>query len=104
MLGTGGSATLFGTVDGFGGFGAAAVSQISPRVDTAYTFNGCVIATASCLTIQNLLQAQTAAEYRALAPPLLVPLSLLAVPQLPAPLGWLSSDDVVPPNVSDVDY
>ena len=66
VLGTGGSATLFGTVDGFGGFGAAAVSQISPRVDAAYTFNGCVIATATCLTMQNLLQAQTAA-YRAVA-------------------------------------
>ncbi len=103
VLGTGGSATLFGTVDGLGGFGAAAVSQISPHVDAAYTFNGCAIATATCLTMQSLLQAETAA-YRAVASPLLLPLALLAVPQLPAPLGWLSSDDVVPPNISDVDY
>jgi hypothetical protein len=111
VLGSGGSATLFGTVAGFGGFGAATVSQISPRVDLAYTINSCPIGSAACLLTQNALLALiaqvSAAANPAIAADNLTSKSVVAAPLLPAPFGGASDEDggdLVPPNISTVDY
>jgi filamentous hemagglutinin family protein len=105
VLGTGGDARLFGSIGGVGGFEASAEARIDPRIDAAYTMNGCIIG-ASCnlvISAQNLPQVYTVlSDARATSP--LSPLVLVAVPQFPVPLGWMSSPDVVPPNIAGPDY
>jgi hypothetical protein len=51
VLGSGGSATLTGSVAGVTTAAAAALGQITPAVNAAYTFNGCEIALAACAPI-----------------------------------------------------
>jgi filamentous hemagglutinin family protein len=102
VLGTGGGARLFGTIGGVGGFNTSLEARIEPRIDPAYTVNGCVIG-GFCVSAQNLPQVYTIeAQARASSP--LAPLLLVAVPQYLVPLGWLSSPDVVPPNIAGPDY
>jgi filamentous hemagglutinin family protein len=48
VLGSGGSATLTGSVAGVTTAAAAALGQITPAVNPAYTFNGCEIGSAAC--------------------------------------------------------
>jgi hypothetical protein len=55
------------------------------------------------ISAQNLPEAYGAlANTSALSP--LSPLLLVSVPQFPVPLGWISSPDVVPPNIAGPDY
>ncbi len=102
VLGTGGGANLFGTIGGVGGFNASLAARIEPRIDPAYTLNGCVIG-GICVSAQNLPQVYEV-EAQARATSALAPLLLVAVPQYLVPLGWLSSPDVVPPNIAGPDY
>ena len=111
VLGSHHDATLFGTVDGFGSFGAAFDARIEPNVDPAYTINGCAIGSAACLLTQDALLALiaqvSAAANPAIAADNLTSKSVVAVPPLPAPFGGASdadSGDLVPPNISTVDY
>jgi hypothetical protein len=111
VLGSHRGATLFGTVDGFGSFGAAFASGIEPNVDPAYTINSCPIGSAACLLTQDALLALiaqvSAAANPAIAADNLTSKSVVAVPPLPAPFGGASdadSGDLVPPNISTVDY
>jgi hypothetical protein len=72
-----------------------------PTIDPAYTFNGCVIG-AGCVVATGPL-------YPVLPDPLpplatLTPLVLLAYPLWPAGGEALTDPDVVPPNISYVDY
>ncbi len=48
VLGSGGSATLTGSVQGLSGFAAAGAAAIDPGLNAAYTINGCAVATATC--------------------------------------------------------
>ena len=48
VLGSGGSASLTGTVRGIGGTAAAPISSISPVFDFAYQINGCAIMAVTC--------------------------------------------------------
>jgi hypothetical protein len=105
VLGTGGDAKLFGTIGGVGGIEASAEARIDPGIDPAYTMNGCAIGFSCILAIsaENLPQVYSVlSDARATSP--LSPPVLVAVPQFPVPLGWLSSPDVVPPNIAGPDY
>jgi hypothetical protein len=102
VLGTAGGARLFGTVGGVSGGDTSSLVQIHPRIDPAYTIDGCTIG-AFCASAQNLPQVYSV-EYHALGSSDLPPLVLVAVPQVPAPLGWISSPDIVPLNISGTDY
>ena len=48
VLGITGQANLFGTVAGITGPAAAAISTISPVINTQYLLNGCIIALSTC--------------------------------------------------------
>ena len=77
-------------------------ARINPGIDPAYTMNGCAIGFSCILAIsaENLPQVYSVlSDARATSP--LSPPVLVAVPQFPVPLGWLSSPDVVPPNIAD---
>jgi filamentous hemagglutinin family protein len=53
VIGSGGAASLFGSVGGQGGFPAAIASRISPDFNTQYLLNGCPIMSVSCTTTVN---------------------------------------------------
>ncbi len=108
-----GSADLSGTINGVAGPGAAAYGFIQPAVSQVYLFNGCQIGTPSCHGSPLSQQQNETAVLGTLSPflpgmppPLigLTPLVLLANPLPPPPAGALTDPDVVPPNVSYVDY
>ena len=109
--GAGGGANLFGAVAGNTTPTAALISTITPAVDPAYTFNTCVIEATFC-TISQIDQTQNTATFAGLEP-LLFPgpflpdlpqysLQLLGLP-LVAP-DQLTDPDVIPANISDIDY
>jgi len=109
--GAGGGANLFGAVAGNTMPTAALISTITPAVDPAYTFNTCVIEATFC-TISQIDQTQNTATFAGLEP-LLFPgpflpdlpqysLQLLGLP-LVAP-DQLTDPDVIPANISDIDY
>ncbi len=56
VIGTGGSADLFGSVGGITGTAAARVARIEPSISTSYLFNRCVIESAICSTTLVLAQ------------------------------------------------
>ena len=117
VQGSAGSAGLFGTVGGVGGAPAALAATITPAVNVAYLLNNCVIATASCGTVN-----QGATEQRAPPPrqprvlvdalpstllpdrfPLLVIPDLLPLPPLSFPVN-LADPEIDLPNISSQDY
>ena len=121
VQGQGGSATLFGSVAGNKTPGAALISQIVPQVDPAYTLNGCVIGAASCAVtppplplplpppLPNALTAsfgnlQQVLPGRVPPVPQLPALAVLMLGIPPVPPDQLTDPDVVPPNISTVDY
>jgi hypothetical protein len=103
-----GGATLTGTINGVDGPLASSLGANQPQIDPAYTFNGCVIG-GFCLTQSPGQIAMTGPLYPMLNDPLpplatLTPLVLLAYPLQPVTGDALTNPDVVPPNVSFVDY
>ena len=126
-----GSTRLLGTIAGITGGPAAAAGFIQPAINVNYLFNGCVIAAAVCqppptpivpVTLPTTTPTTTATgipnddQTAALgglypflpgAPPPLIGLPNLVVvslPMLPAPAPQLTDPDVVPPNISYLDY
>jgi len=112
--GKSGGADLTGTIDGITGRIAAADGFIQPSVNGHYLFNSCPIGAVACFggtlpqqqnetsvlgTLSQFLPGTVPAPLIGLAP-----LVLLADPLPPAPAGALTDPDVVPPNVSYVDY
>ena len=109
--GAGGSATLFGAVAGNATPTAALISTITPAVDPAYTFNDCVIEATFC-TISQTNQTQNTATFGGLEPvlfpgPFLPELPQYSLQLLGLPLvapDQLTDPDVIPANISDIDY
>jgi fibronectin-binding autotransporter adhesin len=105
-----GSSVLFGSINGNTTGGAAALGTIQPAIDSHYTFNGCIIEAAVCRpNTLSLYTSVLGSLYPFLPgspkpPPALSGLVLVAQPVLPAPTGQLTDPDVVPPNISFLDY
>ncbi len=119
-----GSAGLFGTIAGIAGGPAATLGFILPAINTNYRFNGCIIEAALCNPLPTSTPTTTTTStqlsngditsalgglYPFLpgAPPPLVGISnlvLVALPLLPAAAPQLTDPDVVPPNISYLDY
>ena len=112
-----GSADLTGTIQGIAGKAAAAAGFIQPALNVNYQFNGCEIGAATCvppLPVTTLplppppylpFGGYTWYLPDALPPlPVLQQLELLALPVLPSPPRQLTDPDVVPPNISNLDY
>jgi hypothetical protein len=97
VLGSGGGAGLVGQVAGVGGTFAAAVSGISPAVDPAYLMNGCAIGSNGCLPPDPPLPRPPQVSQLPIV-------TIVSVPFLPPPLGWLMNPDLVPPNIANQDY
>ncbi len=117
ILGAGGAANLTGSVAGNAGPGAAALAAIQPAINPAYRFNFCEIGTPVCtppiaVTLTDPLIASVIGGLvvlrfvpTGLPPAMVLPdLVLLALPSLAAPPRQLTNPDVVPPNVSVLDY
>jgi filamentous hemagglutinin family protein len=117
VVGAGGEATLTGSVGGNTGPGAAAIAAIRPAANPAYTFNGCTIGAALCRPIARprVTDVQITSTSGGLVASQLVPTGIpaaaalphlftIALPSLPAPQRQLTDPDVVPPNVSVLDY
>ena len=118
-----GAAALSGTIAGITGGPAAALGFIEPAINSNYLFNGCVIAAAAC-TLPTLTPTPTESTIElsnsdvtstlgglfpflpGMPPPLvsLPRLVLVALPLLPAAAPQLTDPDVVPPNISYLDY
>ena len=120
-----GSTDLTGTIAGITGGAAAAAGFIQPTVDLKYLFNGCVIGAAVCTPFSLLPPSETPPQGPPdlVGPPTLaglLPFQLLALPivtpactsnapatgeaNAPEHACALTDPDVVPPNVSYVDY
>ncbi len=106
-----GSTNLFGTIDAVGGGRAASLGFIQPAIDPHYLFNGCIIAAAQCtnVSLNTGLTATLGAIYPLLSitPPALTNLPdlvLIALPMLQPPPPQLTDPDVVPPNITYLDY
>ncbi len=116
-----GGADLFGAVGGITGPAAAAFGFNQPAINPSYTFNGCEIGTLACTVGTSVWVPPIFLSAGGMLPPPigLPPFVLLAEPLLPppacalpgpgaAPPGGsgcaLTDPDVVPPNVSYVDY
>ena len=106
-----GGTNLTGTIAGIVGGRAAAAGHIQPAVNSAYLFNGCIIGSPACGTTP--LNAGLTATLGAieplviLAPPTLSTLPSLvvvALPMLQAQPPQLTDPDVVPPNITYLDY
>jgi hypothetical protein len=101
-----GEATLSGTIDGVAGRNASVLGANQPTIDPAYTFNGCEIGVFCVAPLQTVAAGPLYPVLPYPLPPLttLAPLALLAYPLWPAGGEALTDPDVVPPNVSYVDY
>ena len=116
-----GGTNLLGTIGGITGGAAASAGFIQPAINGNYLFNGCEIEAATChplvVTTPPIVpvlpeDAQTSVlgglyPFLQSGPPPLIGLPnivVLAVPLLPAPPRRLTNPDVVPPNISYVDY
>ena len=117
-----GSTNLTGTIAGIAGGPAAAVGTIEPAVNNAYLFNSCVIGAAVCtntpvtpvtpVTVTPLNVGLTATlgaiePLVTLPPPALTALPGLAIvtlPMLQVRPPQLTDPDVVPPNITYMDY
>jgi hypothetical protein len=111
VLGAGGSAGLFGSVAGVTTQAAAALGQISPAINLAYTFNDCTIGLPACGAPLFPLLPPVVGELAWFYPgPVLLPvpplptLDLIVLATPPLLSGELAPQDVVPPNISFEDY
>jgi filamentous hemagglutinin family protein len=118
---TPGSANLSGSIAGITGGAAAAMGFIQPAINMNYLFNGCVIAATVCQPLPTPTPIPTQAQLNvaltatlgaieplvAVAPPSLTSpprLSMIALPLLSVPPPQLTDPDVVPPNITYLDY
>jgi hypothetical protein len=110
---TPGGTNLHGSIQGKTGGDAAAAGFIQPAVNANYLFNGCVIGATVCqpfgLPDSSLTSALGGLYHPFLpgAPPTVIGLQglvLVALPMLPASPRQLTDPDVVPPNISYLDY
>jgi filamentous hemagglutinin family protein len=120
---TPGSTNLFGTISGITGGSAAASGNIQPAINANFLFNNCVIASQVCQIITSLPRPPTSPTrfpdavftstlggiLQAIAspPPTVANLpvvSFVALPMLQPRPPQLTDPDVVPPNVSYLDY
>jgi hypothetical protein len=69
VSGTGGSASLFGSIGGSATTAAAANGRINPVPDNKYRFNDCVIGSVTCIVLPGLtpIQPQAASQVDVLA-------------------------------------
>jgi hypothetical protein len=58
LSGSGGSAMLTGSVQGIPGPGAAAISIITPRLQSQYLLNNCVIGSPNCILLPPVVPVQ----------------------------------------------
>jgi hypothetical protein len=110
---TPGATNLRGSIQGKTGGDAAAAGFIQPAVNANYLFNGCVIGAKVCQPFglpDNVLTSALGGLYHPYlpgAPPAVIGLQglvLVAMPMLPASPRQLTDPDVVPPNISYLDY
>jgi filamentous hemagglutinin family protein len=108
---TPGGANLAGTLAGNVGGSAAAAGNIRPAVNSAYLFNGCIIGAAVCTNgpaRQGLTATLGAIEPLVTLPPpnlaAIPELVLVALPMLQGRPPQLTDPDVVPPNITYLDY
>jgi filamentous hemagglutinin family protein len=106
-----GGTNLFGTIAGITGGAAASFGFIQPAINANYLFNRCVIETVKCsvISLNTGLTATLGAIYPLItgAPPSLAKLPdilLVALPMLQPQPPQLTDPDVVPPNISYLDY
>jgi hypothetical protein len=107
-----GSANLAGTIAGITGGLAAVVGNIQPLVNANYLFNGCIIAAVVCHPNPlpgNAITSALGGIYPFLpgSPPDLATLphlALVAIPLLRSQPPQLTDTDVVPPNITYLDY
>jgi filamentous hemagglutinin family protein len=104
-----GSTNLFGTINGISGGAAAATGFIQPSINNAYRFNNCVIAAAVC-SPPTVPSSTTLGSLFAFLPsspspiPVLEQLANIQFLMLPQQPGDWVDPDVVPPNISFVDF
>jgi hypothetical protein len=122
---TPGGTNLFGTIAGITGGPAAAVGNIQPAINANYLFNNCVIASPVCRIITSpgtqtppptvirfpdaVFTSTLGGIFQAFAspPPTVANLpvvSFVALPMLQPRPPQLTDPDVVPPNISYLDY
>ena len=99
-----GGTNLFGTINGITGGIASAAGFIQPAIDTAYRYNNCVIESTICSPAQPLSGTVPFLPGSPSPVPVLENLASIAFLMLPEQPGDWVDPDVVPPNVSFVDY
>ncbi len=104
-----GSVNLYGTINGVSGGVAASFGYIQPEINTNYRFNGCEIAARVCSPAATPLNT-TLGGLQGLLPsapspiPTLEQLANIQFMMLPQQPGDWVDPDVIPPNISFVDY
>jgi hypothetical protein len=118
---TPGGANLEGTIAGVSSPAAAAIGSIQPAVNSGYLFNGCIIGAPVCNPAPTPRPSTPApapnvgltATLGAIYPIIGVPpaeitsppkLTLIALPMLQSQPPQLTDPDVVPPNITFLDY
>ncbi|MGH7119446.1 MAG: beta strand repeat-containing protein [Acetobacteraceae bacterium] len=109
VIGTGGSANLFGSVDGISGLRAAGAARIEPAINTKYLFNGCVIQTTVCsATLVQVPQGSPNLLATGGGPSLLASATLPSVVlmTIPAEVGetWTDAGGFPLPNIARLDF
>ncbi|MGH7070413.1 MAG: hypothetical protein ACREFO_10405, partial [Acetobacteraceae bacterium] len=109
VLGTGGSANLFGSVAGIPGGAAAGAARILPRVSSNYLFNRCVIQTAVCSALLAQVPQGTPNIVATGGGPSLSPgvsLPEIVLFTIPAVVGenWTDAGGFPLPNIARLDF
>ncbi|MGH7050270.1 MAG: beta strand repeat-containing protein [Acetobacteraceae bacterium] len=113
IIGTGGSANLFGSVAGMPDGAAAKTARILPSVNANYLFNGCVIQTTVCTALfaallrqvpQGIPNIVASRGGPALLPSVTLPAIVLFV--IPAVVGenWTDAGGFPLPNIAKLDF
>ena len=99
VLGAGGSAALTGSVAGVTTAAAAALGQITPAVNAAYTFNGCAIGLAACAPAPVIPTPVTPTP---ITPTPVIPTPVTPTPVTPTPVTPtpVNQPGVIPPTIT----